>query len=514
MSTYVKQSEKKQKPSEQTNYNNDVIPLELIVREKFGKIYTDPKFPTTSNGTLYGDDKINNDGQIIGFTSSLDVCIKLWRMNNARWLAIRNRVHIGYIKGTKKHGNTSVSMGLAVRYFEKNTNKSCVIFLNCGTGGIKYQCYAQKANIIYLLFEFKPENRTGPNSLKVCTYTPKNEITFEVNVEALKTEMADAINSHKELLGSDIQQVDVLAFITGDIRKKFEDSTQENKQIFENILKDYFHGIAKEFNGMSYFMSQDEEGTLELVGADTMYKNLTNANLLELDGASVVGSFGIGRGSCQFMTKYYDAAKCTDVFQLIGYTYGMGSLQKLSQVGVFIDETLNNSPEKMDAFLTALESVKTPIIAFKSGATLLLENKEYPSVKANMFDTPLNKEVVPTPPESMKVTAAMTSTTTTQSTNDYALSQSKTDASIQTQSDAPMSMIDDASTSTISVTTISTSPQTTTYESKDNITCSVETDKVLEIDPDAVFKAVSGSDKIDVEVNDDVVNIYSSLNNN
>jgi len=84
--------------------------------------------------------------------------------------AWRNQIQIGIIKSTFECGNTSVSMGLAVSYFAKKhlnkDNNKVVGFLNCGTGGIKFQlytCLQQKNNDRYrvaLVAEFKPGKHT------------------------------------------------------------------------------------------------------------------------------------------------------------------------------------------------------------------------------------------------------------------------------------------------------------------------------------------------------------------
>src|SRR5439155_671943 len=62
----------------------------------------------------------------------------------------------------------------------------------------------------------------------------------------------------------------------------------------------------KPLPGRSFFMPQEDEGNLELLGTQVMYWNLCQDKLL--NGMSVVGSFGIGRGSCQWMIQNKDGS--------------------------------------------------------------------------------------------------------------------------------------------------------------------------------------------------------------
>lgn len=59
----------------------------------------------------------------------------LYYMPHPGWHAVRDKVKIGLYKETETCGNTSVAMGLAVRYFQNNPTKQVVVFVNCGSGG-------------------------------------------------------------------------------------------------------------------------------------------------------------------------------------------------------------------------------------------------------------------------------------------------------------------------------------------------------------------------------------------
>ena len=60
-------------------------------------------------------------------------------------------------------------------------------FLNCGTGGIKYQFYCQTKGRVFLLCEYKPKIGANPNQgLASVLDTVKNKCDPETAKEILK----------------------------------------------------------------------------------------------------------------------------------------------------------------------------------------------------------------------------------------------------------------------------------------------------------------------------------------
>lgn len=176
-----------------------------------------------------------------------------------RWRSIRGNVQIGFIKDTKKHGNTSVSMGVA-----KTLDIDCVCLLNCGTGGVKYQMYLKANGILYLSSEYKPKNGASPNALALGGYKPKVSATFEATAAQLAEELSSA-----ELPWAGKVGCPVYAFVTGSIRQAWEEADESGKQNFEQAMEQLFgpHNIQKLAAG-SFFMTQVGEGEYELRGAD------------------------------------------------------------------------------------------------------------------------------------------------------------------------------------------------------------------------------------------------------
>lgn len=107
----------------------------------------------------------------------------------------------------------------------------------------------------------------------------------------------------------------------------------------------------------TFFLSSAEEGRLELVGCTAMYDNLTAAGLLA-PGTKIIGSFGIGRGSCQWAIAKGEAVRthvmCLLIsFQVetIGHPSGMSDLKGLRAVGRAVMSAYCD-PENRQSLLT------------------------------------------------------------------------------------------------------------------------------------------------------------------
>jgi len=73
--------------------------------------------------------------QIHAAKVSLEALLDVYNLVHPGWHDVRDKIKVGLYKETETCGNTSVSMGLAVAYFQKNPTKAWVVFINCGTGG-------------------------------------------------------------------------------------------------------------------------------------------------------------------------------------------------------------------------------------------------------------------------------------------------------------------------------------------------------------------------------------------
>jgi len=147
------------------------------------------------------------------------------------------------------------------------------------------------------------------------------------------------------------------------------------KKNLENEIGKLFHGTGIKPLTASFFITQGEEGGMELRGTRAMYGNLVSANLLDI-GTNVVVSFGIGKGSCQWMVL-----KTNGEMELVGHRSGMNNVEKLREVGTTVLDSYKN-PLALSSFLEALESTEKPVIALKSGAVLALDMAQFPDLKA------------------------------------------------------------------------------------------------------------------------------------
>jgi hypothetical protein len=372
---------KNEKTEEQIDYREDVISLKDIVEMADA---VNSLLPPTSNGSEFGDNNAKNDGPRMGAFVTIQLFKALYAKSDERWNAIKDKVKIGIIKETKKYGNTSVSMGVAKLMSVYMPDKQYFIFLNCGTGGIKYQVYMHKNGILSLLFEHKPTSEAGPNALCVGAYKPsKKTHALDQNRLLIDQELKQVYKMGLDEYGIDLTGTPVFAFVTGDIRAEFEKAKEANtRKLYQDEVSNLFKGLAEPFNFNSYFMMQHEEGHNELVGTQTMYANLAMSGLLP-STTKVTTSFGIGKGSCQ-----WTMSKENGMTEIIGVNVGMNKLQELSTAGTAIVEELWRKPAALNFFLESMSCTDCPIIAIKSGASLLLENNEvFRSGFKKLFET-------------------------------------------------------------------------------------------------------------------------------
>jgi len=165
--------------------------------------------------------------------------------------------------------------------------------------------------------------------------------------------------------------------VTGTIREYWENADGAEKLVLETKMQEIFEPNGIKSQGDSYFMPQDEEGTLELVGSQQMYANLVAAGMLDA-GTTVVGSFGIGKGSCQWMIQEADGNMA-----LVGHKAGMTNLPKLAELTRTLTEAYRD-PTKWTKFKQSLKAAGKGTIALKSGAALLIDNKAFAYVKAEL----------------------------------------------------------------------------------------------------------------------------------
>ena len=231
--TFELAKESKKPEVQALNFRGDVVLLSTILHQMCDALCMMPH--TVDKET---------EGLVGGLKATLHLLKKLWNMPDPQWMAIRNTVCVGMVKDTKKHGNTSVSMGFAKNFFDKNPDENVVLFLNCGTGGIKYQLYRRnmKTGIVFLDKEFKPKDGASPNSLPVeGLYKPKTPVALDVNNTHFGNEKTACPG---ELGLESLAGVPIRVFVTGSIREEWEKASADNKQVFEKLMSDFFAGFG------------------------------------------------------------------------------------------------------------------------------------------------------------------------------------------------------------------------------------------------------------------------------
>jgi hypothetical protein len=339
-------------------------------------------------------DKDHKDQEIAnGFMAMLAALKDLYYMPDPRWHLLRDRIEIGLVKATRNCGNSSVSMGLAQAYLSKEMLKPnghrTVAFLNCGTGGVKMQMYACKGGPVFAMMEAKPR-KCSISVIQIEGYVPKKKlldaqgeefpIKADIFCSMLDQELTKAPWNRAELQApmrkflnnQNDQHPEVFAFVTGSIRGYWErkDLPSSEKVGLETVVAQIFRDRAKPASSIlhpneeNYFIPQEDEGAMELLAVQSMYKAIGSI-LPQFSGVDVLASLGIGTGSSQW----------TEQTDTVSIGHGMISQYLLSNLGRTIVRNYQD-PVKFETFLTKLEQSTRPAIALKSGCLLQLYDKK------------------------------------------------------------------------------------------------------------------------------------------
>lgn len=370
-----------------------------------------------------------------GAHAALAALCELWYMKDPSWRAVRNEVMVGLIKETKDCGNTSVSMGLAKIYFDANPEKGFVGFMNCGSGGVKYQLYARgEDQLVITLGEFKPaqkEQKEGGKTeaakfscLTCGTYQPaKKEDQTPINAEQLHQSMvfenSTAPWKNAELKNKFFQEEpEVFAFVTGSLRNHFERISEKNvdeRTTINNTVLSVFgsdvptrmarpvsellYPLGSELAFLpnayeSYIISQIDEGRMELIATQTLYAQIKKV-CPKTDELRPIVSFGIGTSSTQFAQALSERNESEGVsLPAMDYQLGMKD-HSVVFVGESITHDYLHTPALLDNLLASIAECKSravfPTIALKSGCLLPLHKSIHPAHR--MFKETLSMSV-------------------------------------------------------------------------------------------------------------------------
>lgn len=342
-------------------YDEVIIPMGWVIAN-----YPDAKWVKDAAGVSLVD---VTKGTGAGFQAAMQFLVAMWGLQHPGWQAVKTKCRISILKETPDCGNTSVSMGVAGRYFGINPTAKRVLLLNCGTGGIKYQEGVNNNGLVIIGREFKPSQRVGefkvesksptasssPQGICQGSYKPKDVTTLNDAIKQLDAELAQLE------LGDDCT---IIAFITGTVRAHWEQADPAEKRHMDNIMTLLFRDARIRPFSESFFMPQRVEAELEYQATSMMHKNAHRAGHLPNE-PTIIASFGIGRGSTQFASPSFPEP----------FTHPLGM-----DTPTNLDTTLHAEcikffaiAENMNPFVELIKGSDLPVISLKSGAVLEIE---------------------------------------------------------------------------------------------------------------------------------------------
>jgi hypothetical protein len=220
-----------------------------------------------------------------GMIEGLNLLKEVWNWNRFGWKEIRGTILVGLIKDTNLYGNTSVSMGavsvLQSALFSDEAYE--VGFVNCGTGGNKYQLYLFD-KYWRISKEFKPgikcfSRMRAPGQEGLLTPT---DVVAQINAELKGAPWHG-------------RKIPVYGFITGKLREVWESTKSE---ALGEIARRIFQETGISQMNENAFITQSEEAALENGGIRLLYGQLARAK--KIPSGNVWITAGMGQGSTQW----------------------------------------------------------------------------------------------------------------------------------------------------------------------------------------------------------------------
>lgn len=332
----------------------------------------------------------------------------LYDIDHPRWNKVKDRVEVGIVKATADCGNTSVSMGFASRFFRhpQNADVDLVGFLNGGTDGLKLQFYGRQRTgndkRVVVLAEVK-NHFLKFSKVKMANYAPKDS-EGEKTVEEIKVDLESEMRlapwkdeDNKKKLGAKLGvevshlAIPVFAFVTGTIRNHWEQQSKEIQDQMDQHLTSLLKDWAKPWGACgdgaecsSYFIPQAHEGLCEFEACTTLYEQIGKfaPEPGKPNHPTCVASFGMGAGSCQWMTRKPGAHSGLHAILLRQGMNQSGLVHIMpSKIVSTYEDPLTSS--LFDDFLTVVEMQTRPIIALKAGCLLVLDEYDKERVFVN-----------------------------------------------------------------------------------------------------------------------------------
>lgn len=265
--------------------------------------------------------------------------------------------------------NNSIQMGIAKLYFTTFPDQTDVVILNCGDNCIKYHWYIHLDNgKVTIGEEYMPQNSVSMSNMRIGTiYTPKNNITNEIIVSNIKKEMESAVWMQR------LENISVLAVITGSIRNWFEKQNRSNKfATNKSIGKILHHDELKQYNikpwlGTNWFMSRTDEDKMS-------FNAVINLNEGEQD-CKTVGAIGFRNDSSQL--SFIISNRKKEYLYILNHPYGIDKLECLIGDEFSIGKTIIKKLEEKNfvmSFVRTLKKYNNPIIGINSEILKLIAN--------------------------------------------------------------------------------------------------------------------------------------------
>jgi hypothetical protein len=358
-------TQKTKKSDKDTNFNELVVPIDIFLNNH--SITCEKILPELES---------KSDETTIGPIIAFKVAGETLKVLKEKLGDCADCLQVSIIKGTYDHGTTSVSQGAAERVYNMPVYRDRpLVLLNCGTGGIKFQLAKYNGGKIAIVAESKTSSGElvpSPNALEIANYKPKNVFPFNENKQMMKDKLTVFLKEHN--LPSDTL---VFGFVTGTVRE-FWEKAKDEKMEYENKIIEYFKDAEVQplanvlaIDNSSYYISQYDEGKLELLGTKSMFENLQQDSMLDPNDY-VLGSFGIGKASSQLMSFLLDGKTL-----LLSHNAGMGKIDDLKGLPKAIETQLTDDViNKLKYAIIIRKKGGKPVICLKSGTVLLCESND------------------------------------------------------------------------------------------------------------------------------------------
>lgn len=210
--------------------------------------------------------------------------------------SVASKLHVGCVKDTKLYGTTSVSMGVAARFFA-NQEQNKVLIVNVGSGGAKASVYVRDSDGVRSAVDVKPRE-SAPNigHLREQEVDPAASEREGKNLESFVAQLKEVCDA----------QTKAIVFATGEIRTAYFTQPHRRAELAQRLVA-FFKPLSDvwplELGGNLRFLNQKDEAQLEFLAVETMYGNIQKAGKLDPKFAPVA-SFGMGNESTQIGANF------------------------------------------------------------------------------------------------------------------------------------------------------------------------------------------------------------------